>query len=118
MAKPRPEQDVICTRCSSPVRARPVPTFLGLPRFQCPRCHAAFTYPLTRGRRRVYVACLVVLGLFAVAALGAGRIPIPGFLPIVFGGALIQDTRARREVAEARPRPPAYAPTLPPPPPE
>jgi predicted RNA-binding Zn-ribbon protein involved in translation (DUF1610 family) len=100
--KKLPVQNVTCTECHSHVEAAPRHSFLGLPKFECPRCGKAFLYPMTARRRKAYVGIAVFFGLLFVAVIVVAHVlPIPGILPVAAVAGLVQDSNARKKVAAA-----------------
>ena|SRR5438445_5260901 len=96
-------RQVVCTECLADVLVTPGKTFFSNPKFTCPSCGKNFVYPMTERRRKVFIAILVVVGIFALARIAQGAIPIPGLLVVLAVGALLEDRKARQRLSKIRP---------------
>ncbi|MFN2545028.1 MAG: hypothetical protein ABR600_10750 [Actinomycetota bacterium] len=106
MAKNLPVEHVTCTECGSEVEAAPKLNFLGLYRFECPRCEKAFLYPMSARRRKAYLGLSIFFGLVSVAVfLKTGAAPIPGVLPVLIALGLYRDSKVRRKVMSVNDEP-------------
>ena len=96
-----PEMSVVCTNCSTRLRARPKRTFLGFLKFHCFSCRKDFDYPLTSGYRTTYWVLLVFMVLAVASMFAQGRVGYPGLVTLLGAVALVQDAGIRKKVAAA-----------------
>ena len=95
MAGKKPPENVVCLECRHAFTAVPKLTFLGLPKYRCPMCSKESVYPLSVGRRTGYLIGSVIIGVFMIALLIRGVVPLPGVLPIGMQWALKKDREVR-----------------------